>query len=177
MELIRVTYFTLLLTAVYAAKKQSKEETGPSQYPPARLDAIETCSVDNWGMPQQTRKPYRTTYTTDLQSACMAALSKDNMKPMAHILENATVNHYLNNKDFDKFVGVDLVPDNHYLYQPGGFWGHNLEYKHVRRDYMRAANCEAEQSDGSTWTATRIGPFRTTVKRSLYCNTLFSIVL
>ena len=85
------------------------------------------------------------------------------MKPIAQVLENATVNHYLNNKDFDKFVGIDLVPDNHKLYTPGGIWGHNLEYKHVRRDYMKAATCENELDDGSTWTATRIGPFKTTV--------------
>ena len=175
--MIRVTLVVVFLAVALSAIEQSKKQTGSIQSPPTRLDAIDTCSADNWGMPYQTRKPYRTTYTADLQSACMAALSKDNMKPMAYILENATVNHYLNNKDFDKFVGVDLVPDNHHLYEPGGFWGHNLEYKHVRRDYMRAANCEAEQPDGSTWTATRIGPFRTTVKEKTSTQTQISLSL
>lgn len=131
--------------------------------PPPTLDAIGTCTTDNWGMPHQKRRPYRATYKTGLQQACKAQLHKDKMRPIAHVLENATVNHYMNNKDFDAFKGIDLVPDNHHLYSPSGLWGPGLEYKHVRRDYMRAATCEAEMEDGSIWTATRIGPMKTRV--------------
>ena len=134
-----------------------------TEVPAATLDVIDTCSVDNWGMPHQKRPPYSTTYKSAIQNACKHSLHKDQMRPMAHVLENATVNHYLNTKDFDDFVGIDLVPDNHKLYKTGGLWGRNLEYKHVRRDYMKAANCEIEQPDGSTWTVTRIGPMRTKV--------------
>lgn len=164
--MLRAALFAAFLATAYAAKLRSKAQESSYSTPPARLDAIDTCLADNWGMPNQSRKPYRTTYKTDLQDACTVALRKGNMQPITQVLANATVNYYLNNKDFDKFVGVDLVPDNHNLYERGGFWGHNLEYKHVRRDYMRAANCEAEQPDGSTWTATRIGPFRTKVKKN-----------
>jgi hypothetical protein len=86
---------------------------------------------------------------------------------MAHVLENATVNHYMNNKDFDAFIGIDMVPDNHALYKVTGIWGHSLEYKHVRRDYMKAATCENQLEDGSTWTVTRIGPMKTRVRTIL----------
>lgn len=129
---------------------------------PAVLDAIDTCRVDNWGMPHQKRRPYHTTYVTDIQQACKSTFHKD-MRPMAQVLDNATVNHYMNNKDFDNFKGIDMVPDNHHLYNAGGIWGHSLEYKHVRRDYMKAATCENEVEDGSTWTVTRVGPFKTKV--------------
>lgn len=169
----RLSIFFLLagvLQIVHSAKMGTQSAQDAYSAPPAKLDAIESCSADNWGMPHQTRRPYRTTYKSDLQDSCQASFHRDNMKPIAHVLANATVNHYLNNKDFDKFIGVDLVPDNHKLYQPGGIWGHSLEYKHVRRDYMKAATCEALQEDGSTWTATRVGPFKTTVRDIWLCD-------
>ena len=127
------------------------------------LDAIESCAADNWGLPNQQRRPYHTTYQKDIQKKCRAALDKENMKPMAQVLENATVNYYLNNQDYDTFMGIDMVPDNHKLFLYGSVWGHKLEYKHVRRDFMKAATCDTELNDGSTWTVTRVGPFRTTV--------------
>jgi hypothetical protein len=154
--------FLLVLTAANAGKTIRRAQDTPA-VPPASLDAIATCSADNWGMPNQKRPPYRTTYQTDIQQACKAAFHKDNMRPMAHVLENATVNHYMNNKDFDAFIGIDMVPDNHNLYKVTGIWGHSLEYKHVRRDYMKAATCENQLEDGSTWTVTRIGPMKTRV--------------
>jgi hypothetical protein len=144
---------------------------------PPTLDAIKTCTADNWGMPHQKRHPYRSTYQTQIQQACKAQLHKDKMRPIAHVLENATVNHYLNNKDFDAFKGIDLVPDNHNLYTIGGMWGSNLEYKHVRRDYMRAATCETDQEDGSTWTVTRIGPMRTRVSDFRLFNSRLSVIV
>jgi hypothetical protein len=158
--------FLMVLVAV-SAGKTTRRAQDTSVVPPATLDAISTCSADNWGMPNQKRNPYRTTYQTDIQLACKAAFHKDNMRPIAQFLENATVNHYMNNKDFDAFVGIDMVPDNHNLYKLGGIWGHNLEYKHVRRDYMKAATCENQLEDGSTWTVTRIGPMKTRVRTCL----------
>ena len=160
--------FTILLflsafsTVLYGERVARRAEEN-YKAPPATLDAISTCSADNWGMPHQKRPPYHTTYTTNIQKACQAVLSKENMKPISEVLSNATVNHYLNNKDFDDFKGMDLVPDNHNLYSPNGLWGKNLDYKHVRRDFMRAATCENQLEDGSTWTVTKIGPMKTRV--------------
>jgi hypothetical protein len=137
---------------------------GSYRAPRATLDAIESCSTDNWGMPHQKRPPYHTTYKKNIQQACKAQFEKHHFQPIAHVLENATINYYKNNADFDNFVGLDLVPDNHELYRFGSIWGHNLEYRHIRRDYMKSATCNTKNEDGSQWTVTRVGPFRTTVR-------------
>ena len=156
--IVMVSVMTLSFSAATAAGSVER-----NALPPPTLDAIEGCAADNWGLPNQKRRPYHTTYQRDIQRKCKTALDKENMRPAAQVLENATVNYYANNKDFDAFVGIDMIPDNHALYKLGSTWGHNLEYKHVRRDFMKAATCDAELEDGSTWSVTRVGPMRTTV--------------
>lgn len=132
------------------------------KYPSPKLDAIETCQVDNWGMPNQTRKPFRDIYKTDIQEKCASQFLK-NISPMA-TLDNATVNYYPTTPEFNNFVGFDWIPENHHLFKVGAPWGKKLDTTSVNPGYMKTFACDSkESSDGSTWTVTRIGPFKTTV--------------
>lgn len=127
------------------------------------FDAIEQCPADNWGMPNQSRRPYRTDYATTLQSKCHHQFTKSTV-PMSSAVPNATVSYYPNLAAFNNFQGSDWVPENHGLFKPGAPWGKKLEAMSIRKESMKAAFCDVEQEDGSTWTVTRIGPFKTTVR-------------
>ncbi len=81
---------------------------------------------------------------------------------MSELLENAMLNYYKNTSDFDNFKGVDMVPENHHLFKKKSPWGPKLDTSVVPEKSMKAANCENNLDDGSTWSVSRIGPFRTT---------------
>jgi hypothetical protein len=48
------------------------------------------------------------------------------------------------------------------MFKAGSPWGSKLNTKMRAKGTMKAATCENELGDGSTWTVTRIGPFFTT---------------
>lgn len=125
-----------------------------------QLDAVDNCRADNWGMPNQSRRPFLNTYTADVQERCKNDLA--NMIPMSQKLDNAMVNYYKNNPEFDAFVGVDWVPENHYMFKPFSTWGSKLDTTSFPKGAIKASTCDTELADGSTWTVTRIGPFKTT---------------
>jgi hypothetical protein len=127
----------------------------------SKLDSVPGCSTDNWGMPHQTTPPFRSTYDKEIKSKCDAQFSIT--KPISDLLENAMVNFYANNEDFAAFTGVDLVPENHDLFSDVGTqYKKRLDATIVAPKSLLASNCETTNDDGSRWTITRIGPFRTT---------------
>lgn len=131
-------------------------------FPSLPFDAFETpgtCTADNWGVVSQTRNPFLKTFTQDIQDACRASFGDS--KPMSEVLDNAMANWYKDNTDFDNFVGVDLVPENHHMFKAMSPWGSKLDTTVVPKGVTKASTCENTLPDGSTWTVTRIGPFHT----------------
>ena len=132
-------------------------------FPTLPFDAFETpdtCTADNWGVVSSQRHPFRNTFTTEIRDGCYESFTK--MKPMSALLENAMANWYPSNAAFDQFKGVDLVPENHYMFKDKSPWGRKLDTKKTPKGSFKAATCENQLEDGSTWTVTRIGPFYTT---------------
>ena len=125
------------------------------------LDIIESCSSDNWGMPHQDAAPFTTSYEAELLPSCQNQFLM--LQPMSAVLENAMANFYKDNDAYDKFDGLDLIPENHHLFSKFSPWASHLKPASAADGQINAASCEAPQSDGSTWSVTRIGPFRTTV--------------
>jgi hypothetical protein len=134
--------------------------TMESEIIPQKLDVIDQCTFDNWGMPNQKNPPYRKGYNTEIQEACRIQF-ENNENPMSEIFETATLNFYKNNADFDQFIGIDMVPENHYLFKSGSPWGSKLDTTSVPPKTMRGSTCELELEDGTYWTINRIGPFKT----------------
>ena len=125
-----------------------------------KLDVINGCSIDNWGMPYQKKPPYHKNYQSYLQEACQIQFKK-NERPMSQIFETATVNFYKDNNNFDQFKGIDMVPENHHLFKLGSPWGSKLDTTTIPPYTMRGSICEIQLDDGSYWTVNRIGPFKT----------------
>mmetsp|Transcript_2663 Transcript_2663/g.3992 ORF Transcript_2663/g.3992 Transcript_2663/m.3992 type:complete len:665 (-) Transcript_2663:132-2126(-) len=126
----------------------------------ASLDAVDQCTVDNWGQPHQTRRPFRSTYTTAIREKCAAEFAKST--PMATTLQNAMVNFYPNTSIYDTFKGIDLVPENNHLFADfPSPWKRNLDASKSKPGSMHGMTCDTPMDDGSTWSVTRIGPMIT----------------
>ena len=110
-------------------------------------------------MPVQTRKPYLKTYAKDIQEGCSEQLAQ--MKPMAELLDNAMLSWYADMPDFDNFKGIDYTPENHDRYKYYSKWGPNLDPTVIQPGTMKASHCDHALEDGSTWSVTRVGPFKT----------------
>jgi hypothetical protein len=78
---------------------------------------------------------------------------------MSKVLDNATIIHYDTMDNYNAFRGVDLVPENWNMFPKNSPWGPKLE--HHTSSKIRAGTCDTKMEDGSTWTITRIGPFKT----------------
>jgi hypothetical protein len=111
-------------------------------------------------MPNQKDPPYRKGYTAELQAACVEQFKK-NERPMSEIFDSAMLNFYKDNVDFDAFVGIDMVPENHHMFKYGSPWGSKLDTSSIPPKTMKGSVCELELEDGSYWTVNRIGPFKT----------------
>ena len=72
----------------------------------AKLDAIEGCNVDNWGMPFQVRKPFTKTYE-DVKARCAASFIPKTKA--SDILPAAMVNHYPSTEAFGHFDGFIMT--------------------------------------------------------------------
>lgn len=148
----------LLLFPLLGAARASEKSF--ADLPFDAFETPDTCTADNWGVVSQDRHPFKKTFTRDIRDGCAASF--ETMQPMSKTLDNAMANWYKNNADFDKFEGVDLVPENHHLFKELSPWGKKLDTKKTPKESFKAATCENTLEDGSTWTVTRIGPFRTT---------------
>jgi hypothetical protein len=124
-------------------------------FSPYTLDAVPGCVNDNWGMPHQERKPFRSTTYAELQGKCEASFM-DNI--MSDFLPAAMVNYYPTTPDFKQYVGEDWVPENNHLFPRPLTPYQTLDATARAPKTMHAKTCDAEMDDGSTWSVTRIGP-------------------
>lgn len=81
--------------------------------------------------------------------------------PAADTLEGAEVNYYPTTEHFGHFDGIDMVPENHDLFPAYSPWS-KMDASKTKPGTILGRTCDAEQDDGSVWTVTRLGPFRTT---------------
>lgn len=113
---------------------------------------------DNWGMPHQNEPPYSRRYSSEVVSRCASSFSS--LQPASAVLTNAMAVYYPTTEAYDRFSGVDLVPENNFLFEPTAF-SHSID---PDTSLITAKVCEVESvaKEGSRWTVIRIGPFYTT---------------
>ena len=77
-----------------------------------KLDAIDNCGFDNYGMPLQNRRAPTAKvgrFAQEISNPC-ASQFVTTRAPMSKALKMATMIHYNNSKDYDNFVATDWVP-------------------------------------------------------------------
>ena len=118
--------------------------------------SITNAFQDNWGAPVHKVEHYEKTIQ-QVTSAC-----KFDFRPMSSVLDAATVNFYPSTEDWASYKGTDLVPENNHLYLRSGNFPKGRGFPSNDEKSILAAECEIENSDGSTWSIQRIGPFKST---------------
>mmetsp|Transcript_31784 Transcript_31784/g.53613 ORF Transcript_31784/g.53613 Transcript_31784/m.53613 type:complete len:675 (+) Transcript_31784:9-2033(+) len=75
----------------------------------------------------------------------------------------STVIYNPNNEVYDKFQGIDLIPENHEYYSPGSQNQLKLrldKHKKYQEKPFMFSRCRLANEDGTTWHVTRVGPFK-----------------
>ena len=119
---------------------------------------------DNWGMTYQERQPFNpTSYEEEVLPLCKDFFAS--MGPASDTLSEVMATHYPNTAKFSEFKGKDLIPENHdYFPAWPNKWGPKLTTRGSIKKAMKGGTCEksSTKNDGSQWTVTRLGPFKTT---------------
>lgn len=150
---------TLALLGFLASASAQYTITKSMDHLPPEMKTFDAgCTEDNWGLPNQKKKPYKTTYKEDIKDKCEGRWK---VAPFS-TKRQAMVSYYKDTPDFNKFIATDHVPENKHLYKPGAQWGKRYDYTSVEKYSMKIAECEIDTGDGGGWILQRIGPFKST---------------
>jgi hypothetical protein len=125
--------------------------------PPEYFDAMpETCKVDNWGLPKQSKKTFEGNYNEIIRVPCENQWEKTK-RPFSDAHPMATAIHYKDTPSYDTFKAVDWVPENQHLYYAGSSWGKakNTDFKSRKPKSFYSYECSVKNNDGSEWIITR----------------------
>jgi hypothetical protein len=129
------------------------------------FDVLNTCKIDNWGIPKEKYTPLPKEYYHDtIQSVCNVQW-KDTELPMSDALDMATAIHSKNTQLYDDYRSTDWIPENKNKYSSTSPWGKpsKFDFTSFPAKSIMSSHCHIDiQEDNSAWEVTRIGPFTTT---------------
>lgn len=118
----------------------------PIQATPRGFTAIEGCSADNWGLPDEAEnsKPPFDPEAYDFVNKHCANRWVENIA--AGTIPSATALHYKDTAAYNTFTATDLIPENKHLWTKTSPWAQHLTFKKKNDKDVMLSECYFDSS-------------------------------